>query len=332
MGASFSMTFGKAGTFDYICALHAQMGMEGSVTVVERQAPHTALLDANAFEFPEDLAIDSDGNIFAGMAPTGEIKKITPSGDVSTFANLPAPGAGFLVGIDFDASGDLYAAMATFDAETHGIWKISDDGATTELFASLPVEGFPNVLAFDANGDMFVTDTIGGGVWKIDSSGAVSTWVTDDLMLGAIPPGPLGFPIGANGLAFDAGENNLYVTVTDKSRIVRIPVGADGSAGTTEVFVEDTANLGGPDGLTFGPSGNLYVALFGSDAVVMVSSDGDISPIVAGGRVQNPSDVKFGTGDNSNTLYIANFAAARLLGLVPGTPLPGLLMTQIATP
>ena len=331
-GTNFSMTFSQTGSFDYICALHVSMGMEGSVTVVERQAPHTALLDANLFEYPEGLAIDGEGNIYAGMAPAGEIKKITPSGDVATYAQLPAPGAGFLVGMDFDAAGDLYAAMSSFDPETHGIWKISDDGATTELFASLPVAGFPNVLAFNSDGEMFVTDTIGGGIWQVDSQGNVSTWAMDESMIGAIPPGPLGFPIGANGLAFDEGKTYVYVSVTDKSRIVRILVEEDGSAGDVEVFVEDTANLGGPDGLTFGPSGTLYVALFGSDGVAMVSPSGEISPIVSGGRLQNPSDVKFGIGDDSNTLYIANFAAARLLGLVPGTPLPGVLMTHIATP
>ena len=45
-GTNFSMTFSQTGLFEYICALHVSMGMEGSVTVVERQAPHTALLDA----------------------------------------------------------------------------------------------------------------------------------------------------------------------------------------------------------------------------------------------------------------------------------------------
>ena len=120
LGASFSMTFSKAGRFEYICALHVSMGMEGSVTVVERQASNVALLDANAFEFPEGLAIDSQGNIYAGMAPTGEIKIITPSGEVATYAQLPAPGAGFMVGMDFDAAGALYVAMTSFDPETHG--------------------------------------------------------------------------------------------------------------------------------------------------------------------------------------------------------------------
>lgn len=38
-GTSFTVTFNKAGTFDYVCILHAGMGMVGSVTVLPAEAP-----------------------------------------------------------------------------------------------------------------------------------------------------------------------------------------------------------------------------------------------------------------------------------------------------
>ena len=38
-GSSFSVTFNKAGTFDYVCILHAGMGMVGSVTVLPAATP-----------------------------------------------------------------------------------------------------------------------------------------------------------------------------------------------------------------------------------------------------------------------------------------------------
>ena len=46
-------------------------------------------LDPAAFEFPEGLAVDADGNIYFGLAPTREIRRMTPSGEVSSFANRP---------------------------------------------------------------------------------------------------------------------------------------------------------------------------------------------------------------------------------------------------
>ena len=323
-GSSFSMTFSKAGSFDYICAIHQPLGMEASITVVERTTTVVAQLNGLIGQFPEGLAIGENGSVFAGIAPTGEIREYTSDGSSTSYAQLPAPGAGFLLSMAFDDSGDLFAVMSTFDEATHGVWKIPAGGGEGELFASVPIEGFPNALAFNNDGDMFVTDTIGGGIWKIDSDGEVSTWVMDEVMIGILPPGPLGFPLGANGITFDAAKENIFVTNTDKSRIVKIAVNADGSAGAVETFVEDANNLGGPDGITLGPDGYLYVALIGSDAVAKVSPSGTVTVLAQGGPLQNPSDVKFGIGADSDTLYAANFALFRLIGLVPGNPNPAI--------
>lgn len=302
-GKTFSMTFSKAGTCDYICAIHRVLGMEGSITVTGRAVtPVTELSTTNA-EFPEGLAIDQMGNIYAGMAPTGE---------VSTFAKLPQPGDGFMLGLEFDSKGDLYVAMASTDAATHGVWRVSADGSDSSLFAPLAMEVFPNVLEFDSQDNMYVSDTTGSPVWKIDRQANVIKWDSDPLLMGAVPPGtPLGMSIGANGVNLDPEGKNLYVSVSEFARIVRIPVNQDGSAGAAEVFVEDMENMGMPDGMTFGPSGDLYVASVGSDKVVRISPGGAITTLDAGSPLQNPSDVKFGMGADANTLYVANFALFR---------------------
>ena len=327
-GSSFSMTFSKAGSFDYICAIHQPLGMKASITVVDRTTTVVAQLNGLIGQFPEGLATGENGNLFAGMAPTGEIREYSSDGSSSSYAQLPSPGAGFLLSMDFDDSGDLFAVMSTFDEATHGVWRIPAGGGEGELFASLPVEGFPNALAIAGNGRIFVTDTIGGGIWMIEPDGSFSTWVMDDLMVGTIPPGPLGFPIGANGITFDPDTRNVYVTNTDKSRIVKIAVNADGSAGTVETLVGDADNLGGPDGITMGSDGYLYVALIGSDAVAKISPSGTVTVLAQGGPLQNPSDVTFGVGADSDTLYAANFALFRLIGLVPGNPNPAIFTIE----
>ena len=139
-------------------------------------------------------------------------------------------------------------------------------------------------------------------------------------------------PLGANGLAFDAAGENLYVSVTELGRIVRIPLNADGSAGDAVVFVEDLEGMGLPDGMTFDGAGNLYVAVVGNDKVVSISPQGEVTTLDEGSPLQNPSDLRFGVGENSDTLYIANFALFRMLGLAPGTPRPGVLKLPVESP
>ena len=105
-----------------------------------------------------------------------------------------------------------------------------------------------------------------------------------------------------------------------------------GSAGNVEDFVEDLDKIGFPDGMVLGKDGNLYVAVVGNDRVISISPQGDITTLDEGSPLQNPSDLRFGVGENSDILYVANFSLFRLLGLVPGTPRPGVLKLPVESP
>ncbi len=105
-----------------------------------------------------------------------------------------------------------------------------------------------------------------------------------------------------------------------------------GSAGNVEDFVEDLDKIGFPDGMVLGKDGNLYVAVVGNDRVISISPQGDITTLDEGSPLQNPSDLRFGVGKNSDTLYVANFSLFRLLGLVPGTPRSGVLKLPVEFP
>ncbi len=104
---------------------------------------------------PEGLAVDEEGNIYVGLAFTGEIKKLTPDGSqISTFANLPSPGGGFMLGMAFADEGDLYDVLASSDSN-HGIWQVSKDGAV-EIFASLPTSPNFQPLATKRAGSVYI--------------------------------------------------------------------------------------------------------------------------------------------------------------------------------
>lgn len=314
---------------------------------VEEVAP----FDPQALELPEGIAVDKRGIIHVGMLLTGEVRKLDSSGNPLGSVTIPGfeppsvdPGTGeprtgdFLVGLAVDAPGNVYAVVTSplhhdpeRGEEFNSIWRVTPEGEA-ELVASLPDSQFLNDLAFDKRGNLYVTDSGKGAVWVIDRKGAVSQWLQHDLLEGD-PGSDFGFPVGANGLAFDRSGRNLYLAVSDFGRIVRVPVAPDGSAGTPEVF-EEHEDLEGADGIAFDNRSNLYAAVNRQDQIAKVTPEGDVSVVAHGDPLDFPATIAFGTGRSErSTLFIANFAFARFAADDPtDPPKPGVLKLDVGIP
>jgi sugar lactone lactonase YvrE len=132
-------------------------------------------------------------------------------------------------------------------------------GGAAAPFATDPGMVFPNGLAFTAGGDLLVTDSAAGTVFKVTPAGAVTPWITDALLAGQkdfCGAGLGSFDIGANGIAIDA-DGTVWVANNDKASIVKIPV-SGGAAGAPELFAgPDCDALGGADGLVVDADGSL---------------------------------------------------------------------------
>ena len=66
---------------------------------------------------PEGVALDRQGNVYAGIATTGEIKRIAPGGAVSTLATL-RKGQGFLLARGAGALAVLDTVLPKLDGPT----------------------------------------------------------------------------------------------------------------------------------------------------------------------------------------------------------------------
>lgn len=259
---------------------------------------------------PENIAIDGEGNVFLSMAPTGEIRQITPDGSQSTVTKLDVGNDGLLLGVTVD-DGTLYAALASGVPETHGVWRVNPEGKSEQLASLPPDKTMPNGITHNPNESsaLLVTDHLSGAVWQVTSDGTAERWVGDPL-LNVNPYAETA--VGADGIAVHP-DGDVFVGNLSHGGIVRIPVESDGAAGTPEVYLQDAA-LVGADGITFDQKGNLYVAVNAQNKVVRITPEQKIESVISGGDLDFPSDVHFGrTEEEATSLYVCNFAYSNFL-------------------
>jgi sugar lactone lactonase YvrE len=282
-------------------------------------------------ELPEGVTVDKVGNVFVGLAPLSKIIKFSPDGEVMDFAYLPSPtpfGLG-LLGLAVDAPGNVYAGLASGDANTQGVYKIYPNGSSERLPGTDAIT-FPNALAFDNRGNLYVTDTIFGAVWRIPPGGSAQLWVHDETLVGFILPDPGAppFPIGANGIAYRHGS--IFVANSTEAQIVRIPVMKDGSAGTPEIFIKDPAQLTPLDGIALDVHGNIYGLVIAQSKLVRIDAESkEITTLAtAANGLDFPASLAFGSGMGyRQSVFVTNFAIGP-----PGGTGPALLNVEVGTP
>lgn len=286
-----------------------------------------ATFDPAAGELPESIAIDKRGNVYLSMSNT--VRKLDRDGEITVFGTLPI--SAFALGVKIGPDGCVYTASTSLDPAVVGafVWRICSAGQVEE-FAALDPNSGPNDLAFDLRGNVYVTDPFLGRIYQIDENGEAEVWLSHPLLEGDPEQPALIFRhFGANGIAFDKHERNLYVGNLDAGRIVRIALDCNREPASVDVFASDPL-LVGADGLAFDTKGNLVVAVNAGERLVLVDPHGEVTVLAEGGLLDSPSSLAFGTfGNDKRTLYVTSSAVSRAFGLKPGTPIPALLSTPM---
>jgi sugar lactone lactonase YvrE len=294
---------------------------------VAPQVSPVKLFDAIKGEFPEGLAFDRAGNMYVSVSSLGQIWKIKPDGSEKLLLTIPPDGGSMAFGLAVDDSGNVYATFA-FNPETQGVYRIDHKSGIAQRIPGTENILWANGLTFDNRGNLYVTDSWTGAIWRITPKGSAKIWLQHDLLegLGQIPGFP---PVGANGIAYY--HDSLYVANTEKGLLVRVPIMKGGVSGKPVVVV-DGSELYGLDGIALDVHGNVYGALVLQNELVKIDHENKKITVLAtpNDGLDMPASPAFGTGKcNQQTLFFTNFA---LLGTNPTGYGPAVLKIWIGTP
>lgn len=170
-----------------------------------------------AFNFPYDLAIDPNGNLFVTDGSNHRIRKITPAGLVTTLpGDAPSGFAEFSFpeGIAIDKEGNLFIA----DAAGARIYKIDNTGKKSLVSSDVTL---PEGIAVDRAGNLFIGDIGASSIRKISPAGFVSTIAGTGHLGYAEGLGPVAQFSEPSPVAVDAA-GNIYVGDVGNARIRRL--------------------------------------------------------------------------------------------------------------
>jgi uncharacterized protein (TIGR03437 family) len=258
---------------------------------------------------PAGVAVDAEGNLFIADRFNYRLRKVSPSGIITTAAgdgtgrfyssayvdpatdDRPATGArlSYPRGVAVDGAGNLFIA----DTNNNRVRKVSTDGTITTVVGN-GTAGFsgdgglatsaqlnsPIAVTVDEDGNLFILDIANGRVRKVSPNGMIST-VAGNGTAGFSGDGGLATSaaLGAfvcnsvcGGLTVD-GAGNLFIADPGNGRVRKVsPSGIITTVAGGDGFFGD-----GPAGVAVDAAGNLFMV--GDVGIRKVTPSGIVSTV-----------------------------------------------------
>jgi sugar lactone lactonase YvrE len=253
-------------------------------------------------EYVGGVLVDDEGTVFITECGGNVVRTVAPDGIITTLAGVGGMGAGnggysgdggqateAELACPSDGALDGVGNLYLVDRDNSVVRRVDASGVITTIAgggsldtagAGSPAEGLPATEArfpaespvhvvVDAAGNVYLADEKAHRVWKVDSSGILTTFAGTGVAGFSGDGGPASQAElnGPYGLALD-GDGNLHVGDYENARIRRIDPdgiittvvgnGEVGTAGDGGPAIE--AQLQSPYGLVVDVDGNLYIA------------------------------------------------------------------------
>lgn len=227
------------------------------------------------FNFPAGLAFDPQGNLYVADRNNHRIRKIDPSGIISTVAGNGTPDWG------------------------------GDDGPAVE--ANL---NYPSDVACDEKGNLFISDRSNNRIRKVDAQGIITTYAglgpaefggdfgpAEDALLKY----PFGISLDKKGNLFIADRGNNRIRKVDAKGIITTVAGDGAHFFSGDFGPAFQSSLAYPTDVAVDKAGNIYIADRNNNRVRKVDSLGIIRTIVG-----------TGTGDYNGDNEVASETSLKL--------------------
>ncbi|HZL26470.1 MAG TPA: pectinesterase family protein [Acidobacteriaceae bacterium] len=215
----------------------------GAALVTDVSNPTTTVVaDFGANGLPTALAFDSGGNLYAVDNQTALVKAIASGGN-TTVGTAPSNANQLAI----DPSGNVYVTSIGSGSVTK--YTLTGPGAYTSSTFTVPAVALPQGIAFDAQGNMYLSDATTKDVYEVPNNAGFANLQAPTILATGLANPTL--------LAIDGLGN---VLIADTGIVYRV------NASTGALTTVASASAGGvvltglaPVGLAADPGGNVYI-------------------------------------------------------------------------
>ena len=260
---------------------------------------------------PSGLAVDGSGNVYVADTNNHRVRRVAPSGVITTIAGtgingFSGDGGSALAaklntpsGLALDGAGNLFIA----DAGNHRIRKLNlgtgvistevgngygSGGDGDAAFAAML--NFPTAVVFDGAGNLYIADTGNHRIRKVTPSGIIST-IAGTGMAGFNGDGgaaksaqlnaPGGLTLDARGNVYFADQLNHRVRLITVDGSINTVAGTGQPGAGGEGGAALSAMLNAPAGVAVDMAGNLFIADTGNHRVVAITAFRNVASVSA---------------------------------------------------
>jgi sugar lactone lactonase YvrE len=289
------------------------------------------------FYRPAGIVVDQNGNIYVADTGNHRIRKITPTGIVSTFAGSSQGylnGQGTLAkfdcpyGLAIDISGNIYVADSAYDNGSDAVFgrirKITPNGLVSNFYSTNEQLFRPTDVTIDNSGNLYVVSR--KNIYKINTNGQlINSYTTDNDPINTINAYGWGIEVDVNDNIYVTIIKDVIISPPSNPAIYGIPGGSGPSPNQVRKItpngyqtIEVSSGLYSPFGVCINNNNDIFIADVRNNRIAKLTTSGLLNNFVGENLGNVPSAnsgcVSFSAVDGQGEITKAHFNNLNGLG------------------